>query len=120
MCRLLLRLRHVADPGSGADALVAKFGGSNGPGCKNIPLKADKCDVLECSARVDPVPWLPEHYREVVSCPRLFCPNSVDGLDRFQEISGDQRPEYIRLLARELESAESLSLPSFLCSVFHS
>lgn len=78
----------------------------------NPRLDADRCDILERSGGVDPLPHAePDHRATLESADALF---PVDNLEwvRAARIGRDDRGEYARLVVRQLRSRKVALLPS--------
>ena len=69
-------------------------------------LQADRCDLLEASGLVDPTPFINSEAREVLdSAERLF-PGIPEGLRHGGFISSSDRPEYAKLVVRQLRAGK--------------
>ena len=105
MCR---RLASTTSPGDDpAAALQELIGDPGGPGARSVPLLSSACDVLDRSGLVEPTPFLPVDYRELVADDEFMFPAPPAGLDKFSGPKGEHRIEYLRLMLREMRSGKT-------------
>ncbi len=103
---------HVDSPHrvtSPLDALEQLCGSAAGPiGSKPVPssescrLHADTIDLLEHSGAVDPLPFLGDRARQIISSLTSLFPPGLKPLRGFRNIAPGDRAEYIKLVAKQL------------------
>ena len=87
-----------------------------GPTNDRPPLIADRCDLLDCSGRVDPLPFVDDEARQTLgSGANLFGSGDLKHV-RAAPIRQDDRCEYARLVARQLRSRKVVFHQDVLCS----
>ena len=105
--RTMKRLNSVKDVPSSRDALDLLVGDT--PAGVEPPsnrLSASRCDLLEKSACVDPLPDLTQSAREIVTSERLLFPDPPDGIDSYGSVNREDIPQYAKLLGRQLRSTK--------------
>ena len=87
-----------------------------GPTSARPPLIADRCDLLDRSGRVDPLPFVDDEARNTLSSgATLFGDGDLKHV-RAAPIRRDDRCEYARLVARQLRSRKVGFHQNVLCS----
>ena len=87
-----------------------------GPTAVRPPLIADRCDLLERSGRVDPLPFVDDEARKTLSSgAELFGDGNLKHV-RAAPIRRDDRCEYAWLVARQLRSRKVCFHQDVLCS----
>ena len=73
--------------------------------------QADRCDLLQKSGCVDPLPSLRPSGRDMISSSNLLFPNPPDGMSSFGNVNREDVAQYARLVGRQLRSGKvALSL----------
>jgi len=103
--RYVARVNSVQFFLSGSDAL--QLIGSPDGKPKAGALRADAVDVMEGSAQVDPMPFLPSAERLKLRPDELF-PLWPPGLDKFPSVKDADRDEYVRLVVRQVRAGKPL------------
>ena len=102
---MFLRLATVSNAPTGRDALDLLIGDTpEGVEPPSSRLQATRCDLLERSGNVDPLPSLKPDERDVISSPSLLFPNPPDGMSSFGSVNREDAAEYAKLVGRQLRS----------------
>ena len=67
-------------------------------------LRADAFDLLDVSGGFDPMPVLPDQVHNVLAGSSTMFREAPGGLNRFEGVKAVDRPEYAKLVARQLIS----------------
>ena len=73
-------------------------------GAKVGNLCADRVDVLHAAGLCDPTSCLPDDIQEIIHSEATMFPSAPDGLAAYDQVLADERPEYIRLVVRQLRA----------------
>ncbi|CAE8741020.1 unnamed protein product, partial [Polarella glacialis] len=95
-----LDVQSVLDGSQALDLLLT--GASPTQPCSSNHIVADSFDLLERSAGVDPMPCLPEKVRNTIVGEPGIMQGAHAGLNKFPGIKNSDRPEYAKLVAKQL------------------
>ena len=105
--RLRSRLAVLDVFDQGPEALEKIIGSMAEDGAKpSSKLVADDCDLLPSAGLVCPLKYISSEHRSIVTDDTKLFPSPIPGLDKFANIKGDDRPEYIRLVVRQLRTGK--------------
>ncbi|CAE7682373.1 UVR8 [Symbiodinium sp. CCMP2592] len=75
-------------------------------GAKIGNLCADRVDVLQAAGLCDPTSCLPASVQEVIHSEDTMFRGAPDGLAAYEQVLVEERPEYVRLVARQLRAQQ--------------
>ena len=105
--RMHARLAGIDSHDSGTEALDKVIGSLTADGSKSGPkLVAADCDLLPRAGLVDPLRYLSQEHRNIVTNDEKLFPSPVAGLEHFANIKGADRGEYVRLVVRQLRTGK--------------
>ena len=103
--RMRDRLSGIDEPPSCAECLASVVGVTAFGGAKPVvKLSSKTVDLLDRSGCVDPLPYLPQEARAIVTDTSRLFPNPPGGLSSYQGIKSADGMEYIHLVVKQLQS----------------